>query len=215
MMTNVMTKYTARQRISGYLSQHNGASAEEISLGLGLGAADIRHHLSILVEDGRVKVLGSRPETGRGRPVRIYGLGEAASRDNLPGLVDVLLRRSLEKAGEDQKEQILEEIAIRLVPIDNYPAGHVTRRLAQTVAQLNQLGYASRWEAHAAAPRILFDHCPYAKVIDKHPELCQLDRVILEKQLGGQVEQTAKLEKNARGTVFCQFVIPNPNSPKY
>lgn len=212
MMTNVMTNLTSRQRILGFLGQHNGASAAEISLALGLTPADIRHHLAILVSDDRVRVLGTRPETSRGRPVRIFGLGVAAARDNLAALVDMLLSQAMENASPVDQEQVLTRLAARLYSQVTSPASHITLRLAQTVAMLSQSGYAARWEAHAAAPRILFEHCPYAAVIARHPELCRMDQLMLEKRLGGQVEQTARLEQNARGTTFCQFVLNNPKT---
>ena len=207
-MTNVMTKITSRQRILGYLGQHNGASAVEISRALNVSAANIRYHLSILVSDGRVQLLGFRPEQGKGRPVQIYGLGKAAQGDNLAGLLDVLLTQLLEKIEPPEVDPLLRGMAASLVPTKAADgAVHITRRLAQTVSRLDQFGYAARWEAHAAAPRVIFERCPYAAVIAKHPELCRMDGFMLEQQLGGSVEQTARLEKNARGTTFCQFVF--------
>ena len=86
---------------------------------------------------------------------------------------------------------------------------HITRRLAAVIEFLNRLGYAARWEAHAAAPRIIFEHCPYALLVAKHPELCRMDAFLLMQRLDRQVEQTACLERNARGTLFCQFVVGN------
>ena len=85
----------------------------------------------------------------------------------------------------------------------------LTRRLAQVIARLNKDGYSARWEAHAVAPQIFFDHCPYSAVIASHPEMCQIDARILDRLLDGQVEQTARLEKTTRGTRFCQFSLKN------
>jgi predicted ArsR family transcriptional regulator len=208
MMTNVMTNSSSRQRILSYLGQHNGASALEISRALRVTAANIRYHLGILEADGRVQQLGLRPESGRGRPVQIYGLGQAALGDNLSGLVDGLFTQLTENLSAGDLDALMQALAVRLVPLKpGESAGHITRRLAQTITQLNLSGYAARWEAHAAAPRIIFERCPYAAVIAKHPELCRMDRFILEQHLGGEIEQTARLEKNARGTLFCQFVL--------
>lgn len=208
MMTNVMPNFTSRQRILNYLGQHNGASATEISRALRVTAANIRYHLSILVLDGRVQALGFRPEQGRGRPLRVYGLGEAALGANLTGLVEALFAYVLENATSANLDSVLQALAARLVPAQAGEVdGHIARRLVQTVAHLNQYGYAARWEAHAAAPHITFEHCPYAAVIAKHPELCSMDGFILKQRLGAQVEQTACLEKNSRGTLFCQFVL--------
>jgi predicted ArsR family transcriptional regulator len=212
MMTNVMTKYTSRQRILDYLGKHNGASAIEICRALCVTAADVRYHLSILVSDGRVQMLGLRQEKGRGRPVKIYGPGKAAIGDNLTNLVDALFIQVLGNSAENENDLIMRALADRMIPMQ---AGEtevqLTRRLARTILQFNRYGYGARWEAHAAAPRIIFEHCPYAAVIAKHPELCRMDKIMLEQHLGESVEQTARLEKNDRGILFCQFVINKLN----
>jgi predicted ArsR family transcriptional regulator len=191
-----------------YLAQHNGSSAVEISRSLRVTAANVRHHLSILVADGRVTRLGFRSEKGPGRPVAIYGNTMGSAGNNLGGLVDVLLGKAMEEKNDLEVEHFLGELAQKMLP--NKPSGrevNVIRRLAQTVGELSEHGYAARWEAHAAAPRIILENCPFAEVIDKHPELCQMDAALLQQQLGAPVEQTAKLEKNARGTRFCQFIL--------
>jgi predicted ArsR family transcriptional regulator len=207
-MTNVMTKPTSRQRILAYLKLHNGVSAAELSRALRVTAANVRHHLSILVADGRVQVLGLRPGQVRGRPVQIFGLSEVALGDNLSGLTDLVLTVLLENVPAPGQEALLGTLAARLAAVQPGEAtGPLTRRLALTIELLNRLGYAARWEAHAAAPRIIFEHCPYAAVIGSHPELCRMDGLLLSQHLGVDVEQTACLEKNARGTTFCQFAL--------
>lgn len=207
-MTNVMAKQTSRQRILAYLRDHNGVSATEMSRPLRVTAANLRHHLSILVSDGRVRILGTRPGSNRGRPVQIFGLSDAAVGDNLAGLADALLSETLEHVPTPELEAVLRSLAARLASAQSVEAkAHITRRLALTISQLNRLGYVSRWEAHGAGPRIIFEHCPYSAVIERHPELCQMDAFLLARLLGCDVEQTARLEKNARGTLFCQFVL--------
>jgi predicted ArsR family transcriptional regulator len=81
------------------------------------------------------------------------------------------------------------------------------RRLVSVVERLNGMHYQSRWEAGAEGPRIVLGHCPYAAVISKHPELCQMDAGLLTKLLGGDVRQTAKLEIGAGGLPYCVFVL--------
>jgi len=208
MMTNVMTNLTSRQRILAYLKLHNGASSTELSRALGVTPANARHHLSILVADGRVKLLGVRLGEMGGRPVKVYGQGNAALGDSLAGLAQALLSQLQAGRTANEQEEFLHALAMRVVPSHaNEKGTHITRRLALTIERLNELGYASRWEAHAAAPRIIFERCPYAAVIARHPELCRMDRMILALQLDLSVEQTACLEKNARGTTFCQFAV--------
>jgi len=208
MMTFVMANSTSRQRILAFLNKHKGASAEEISLALHVTPSDIRYHLSILVSDGRVKVIGMRPEHDRGRPVTIYSPVENPTSDLLARLAEVLLAHLVEGVTSQEIDRFTAGMAMEILPTQAGEENlHITRRLAKTIEQLNRAGYESRWEAHAAAPRIIFERCPFNAVIANHPELCQMDAHILEQHLGGKIEQTAVLEKTARGTLFCQFLL--------
>lgn len=207
-MTNVMTKQTSRQRILAYLRDHTGVSAAEISRALRVTPSNIRHHLSILVSDGRVKNIGARPGKVRGRPVQMYGLSDAAVGDNLAGLADALLSEMLENVPAPAMDALLRSLAARLAPAKaGETIAHITRRLTLTIEQLNRLGYASRWEAHAAGPRVIFEHCPYAAVIGHHPELCRMEAFLLSDLLKTDITQVSKLELNTRGLPFCMFIV--------
>lgn len=203
-----MPKINARQRILAYLQSHNAATALELSRALRVTPANIRYHLSILVADGRAKIVGERRGQGRGRPVQAYGLGDLALGDNLPGLADALLSDWLEKCTTEQQEAVLLALAVRLasVPVSER-TGPFTRRLSQAIERLNVLRYRSRWEAHAQGPRVVFDHCPYAAIVGKHPELCRMDALLLQELLGTKTTQIAKLEPNLRGASYCMFEL--------
>jgi len=203
-----MTKPNARQQILVHLQAHPGATAAELARALGVSAANVRRHLSILLSDGRARVIGERQgQAGqmRGRPVQLYGTGEALTADNLPGLADAALSAWLDALPDAQRAAALQALAARLVPA--MPAGgSLPRRLAQAIEQLNRLHYRAHWEAHAGGPRLIFESCPYAAIIGQHPELCRMDRFLLQGLLGMDVSQTARLELNARGLPFCMFV---------
>ncbi len=202
-----MTKPNARQRILAYLQAHPGVTAGEIGRALRVTPANIRHHLSILVSDGRAKVLGERRGQGRGRPLQVYGPGDAFIGDNLSGLADAALSIWLESLSPEARDSALQALAVRLVSsAADERAGAITRRLALTVERLNKLHYQPRWEAHAQGPRVIFERCPYAAIIAKHPELCRMDKFLLQELLGVEMTQIAKLELNARGLPFCMFV---------
>jgi predicted ArsR family transcriptional regulator len=81
----------------------------------------------------------------------------------------------------------------------------ITRRLALAIERLNTLHYQARWEAHAQGPRVIFELCPYTPIIARHPELCRMDKFLLQELLGLEVSLSAKLELNTRGLPFCMF----------
>jgi predicted ArsR family transcriptional regulator len=187
---------TARQKIFSYIRKHQAVTAAEIARDLNMTAANARHHLGILRKNGQVAVIAKRSAGTRGgRPCLVYGLSRHMLGDGLPALSHHLLGEMLESVNARQRASLLEKLGKRL-------SGSCTRgaspspmiRLAETVKQLNRLGYRSRWEAHATGPRIILEHCPYAAIIRQHPELCEMDAALLRNCLDGAVEQIAKLE---------------------
>jgi predicted ArsR family transcriptional regulator len=205
MMTNVMTKSFSRQKMFAYLCAHPGATAGEVARAFHVTPANVRHHLSILVADGRVQVLGQRQLEGRGRPVRFYEVNDTPDSSLL---AEAILTEWLENVPAAGRDDALRSLAGHLVATQlNEGTGPALRRLSLTIERLNRLGYRSRWEAHAAGPRVILGRCPYAMMIDRHPELCRMDQFLLEKSLAQPVGQLAKLEHDERGLPFCVFAL--------
>lgn len=186
-----------RQKILDYLRRNRSVSSRELARALHMTPANARHHLGILAGDGRVEVVSQR-KGGRGRPEKVYRLAGTLVGDNLSVLADALLT----VAGGTVD---METLGKRIAGESKGTGQPLMRRLASTVERLNGMHYQSRWEAGAEGPRVVLGHCPYAAVIEKHPELCQMDSALLAKLLDGEVRQTAKLETGARGLPYCIF----------
>ena len=186
---------TARQKVLTYLTKNRSASAREISRSLKMSAATVRHHLRVMVADRRLEVESVRVREGKGRPEKLYSLPRRLLGDNLSALSEALLT----EAGS----------SVRVEALGKYLAGEsfaghpITKRLTLIIEKLNQMNYHARWEAGAGGPRIILGHCPYAAIIVKHPELCQMDAELLRELFGDEVEQITKIE-NFQGV--CVFV---------
>lgn len=215
---------TIRQRILGLLEAQRQATSAEIARALGLPAANVRYHLKILEDEGVLQVIGNRRPPGRGRPKRIYATSRQASMHNYDLLCSVLLSQNLESLAADEAPRFLRQIAERLLqtssvaecdrPSPEPAAGSISTpgkalasRLVAAVQRLNQLHYQARWEAHPTAPRIIFAHCPFRKLVERHPELCQLDAAMLHSLLNTPVAQLEKLAQDRRGVVRCVFSL--------
>ncbi len=196
-------KPTTRFRILEYIRKYQTASVRELSALLGMSGANIRHHLSLLESNDLIESVGNRKE-GRGRPRQVYGLSRRVLGDGLDSLADNLLDLWAENMEEGDREASLRSLARRLAG-DPEASKLVMKRVMGTVARLNELRYQARWEAAAAGARVILGHCPYAAIIAKHPELCQMDRFMLETKLGAPVKQTAKLQMSDKGLPFCAF----------
>lgn len=185
-----------RQRIINHLKKTRSASAREIARALNLSAPNVRHHLGVLGSDGRVEAATAR-QGERGRPEKFFSLSQAALGDNLSGLVEALLAEAGSKVD-------WEAVAVRIlgaVEPSNLP---IAGRLRFLVEKLNGLHYQARWEAGADGPRVIFGRCPYAAVIEEHPELCQIDVGLLGNALGREVSQLGRIEKTMG---LCVFVV--------
>jgi len=130
---------------------------------------------------------------------------------SLDQLASALLDLLQSRAGPGDLDDFLRSLAGRIAqpgaPAQPARVENLTQRLYQTVRRLNELHYQARWEAWRGAPRLILGHCPYAAIIDQHPELCRLDAYLLEGLAGAQVEQTSKLAPDIQGALHCIFRI--------
>jgi predicted ArsR family transcriptional regulator len=173
------------------------ASAREISRALRMSEANVRHHLRVLISDGRLDVSSAENRQERGRPEKQYSLPRAVLGDNLAALSDALLA----EAGSKVRVETLVKHLIGETDFASQPVG---KRLNLVIEKLNQMNYHARWEAGSSGPRIIFGHCPYASIIAKHPELCVMDAELLEKLTGQSAEQLTKIGRD--GSLSCVFV---------
>ncbi|MGE5221131.1 MAG: helix-turn-helix transcriptional regulator [Omnitrophica WOR_2 bacterium] len=202
---------TTRQRILEFLQVKRSASVSELSRAIHLTRANIRHHLSILADEGVVEVISLRPTGGRGRPVQVYGLTQQALQHNLDGLATALLDEIARRMPTQEYDDFLRQMAARLAAGGQSESRNPSQRLLRAVLQLNQMNYQARWEAHAQAPHVIFAHCPYASILPDHPELCRFDRLLLESLLSMDIDQVARLEVSASGIPQCIFAVVHPS----
>ena len=189
---------TARQKVLAYFDKSRTASTREISRALKMSPATVRHHLRVLASDGRLEMISVRGRDTKGRPENIYSLPRAALGDNLAALSDALLAESGSRVS-------VESLAERLANGSNSTGQPLTKRLNLTVEKLNQMKYHAHWEAGADGPRILFGHCPYMTILEKHPELCRMDQALLKILMGQPAKQLFRTGKD--GSTVCVFVV--------
>jgi predicted ArsR family transcriptional regulator len=191
---------TARQKVLAHLKKARAASAREIARALKMSAPNVRHHLSVLCSDGRAEFIALNNRGRRGRPEKMYSLSQAALGDNLSALANALLT----EAGSGLN---VEAIASRILNSSQFVNLPVAKRLVLLVEKLDEMHYQARWEAGAEGPRVIFGRCPYAKVIDGHPELCKMDTALLGISLGRPMIRLQKNETGARGTCPLLFQV--------
>ncbi|MBW8012166.1 MAG: helix-turn-helix domain-containing protein [Chloroflexi bacterium] len=196
-----------RQHILDFLETNRTASAIELSRAFRMTAANLRHHLSVLEKAGQVESVGHIPATGRGRPTKLYMRTPESQDNSLTELASALLSQIYGQRESRQRTQRLKKLAGALMAPLGALIGTTTQRLGAAVERLNELRYKARWEAHAHAPRLILGQCPYAAIIESHPELCRMDAYLLEGLLDSSVRQTAKLGRSPEDPQQCVFII--------
>ena len=197
--------HQTRQNIIQILEQRETATAYDLSRLLKVTPSNIRHHLSILVRQGSIKVVNYRLPDSRGRPSAVYGLVIPTQKDNLDILSHLLLKKILDGSTNNQQEETLRWLVKYLVKETQLQSLNPTKRLYAAIHILNTLNYHACWEAHADTPRIMLAHCPYLAILEDHAEICLLDAYLIEHLTGAPVVQIAKRLPTPDGRNQCIF----------
>jgi predicted ArsR family transcriptional regulator len=173
-----MKQLTTSQEIINYLKQHPVATVFEISRALNTSKQNIQYHLNTLSQEKKVTISGTpqSPTTRIGRKARGYSANPEGASQNYLVLADHLLSIFLEEGPDIDARLII--LAQNFFP-QKIITKNQTTRLNEAIQILNSHGYKARWEAHFEGPKVIFTQCPYSGLIDKYPELCSLDRMIL------------------------------------
>ena len=199
---------STRERILAYLKENRTTSSVELAYAWGLTRADLRYQLKQLHTDGWIEPAPRDPDAdlGPGRPVIRYRLAERAAEHSLTGLCKALLAVLAQPLPPEERAGLFQKLAEHLAGAP--PAGMaMPRRLAQAVQTLNAHHYHARWEAHARGPRVLLRNCPYAPVLAEYPELCQMDRDLLEKLLDRPAKLETRMNSETGQPPACIFAI--------
>lgn len=195
-----------RERILNYLRSHSFVTVPELERTLQIGAAAVRHHLRALERAGLLEG-ENMPGRGKGRPQRRYRLIRGLRGDNLVKLSDLLFT-ILREQGWDREAlaSALSKELLRSCPAAE-PEVPERLRLKRTMEFLQRLQYSPRWEAAAQGPRLFFQHCPYEAIVDSHPELCEMDVLLLEGCLKKRVTLLTRGDWKEGHAAACVFQV--------
>jgi predicted ArsR family transcriptional regulator len=199
--------HRTRQRIINILDQRGMATARELSRILNVTPANVRHHISVLIEQGSIKIAEIKESKFRGRPAAVYALTQSAFKDNLNLLSSILLKNLKELPPDIPQIERLQWLAEQLAAQYPQKPTNPTQQMYSAMQTLNRLNYHAQWEAHADSPRIMFGHCPYAAILDEHPEMCQVDEYLLKNLTGDPAELKSKRAIAPDGRRHCIFRI--------
>jgi predicted ArsR family transcriptional regulator len=194
-----------RRIILDHLKRHPGATLEELAAAAGTAAITARAHVNLLVEQGLLEYRDVRG--GRGRPFRRYSLTDAAEA-HFPKQYDQLAVSLLSGLGELEGQAgvaaLIDHVAERMA------AGHRPRvegrpmeeRVAAVSEIIDEQGGATEWEVTADGYVVRERNCPYLSVSRHDAHVCELDRKLIEKLAGADVDVAQRLRDGAESCVF-------------
>lgn len=198
-----------RQAILDYLKENGHAAVDELAEALGgLTTVTVRHHLDILRSEGLVSDPIVRHREARGRPQHVFALTEKASRHFPKGYDDLAAKMLAEVQTHSPQliNVIFEGMAARISAEAPQPvAGEsVKKRLDRAVNFLNERGYVARWENAPEGYLIHTCNCPYEALAGSHPELCNMDMVLIGNLMGSVPQRVSRV---ADGATSCAYLF--------
>lgn len=200
---------STRNQILVTLQRYPNSTVEELSRLLQLTRADVRYHINALLKAGQVVQMQQFSKDGhaaRGRPAKSYQLSPESRPDILTHLSDILLGMIQSNVdAEAGQDELARQLILAQPPGD--AETHAIGRLNNAIQSINQYPYQARWEVHASGPQVFFHNCPFAAIIRKHPELCQVDRQILQNLTGLPARQIRKIDLDGPTAPACVFIL--------
>jgi predicted ArsR family transcriptional regulator len=181
---------------------------DELSQHLGITPMGIRQHLAILERDDLVTP--SQVRRGIGRPSHLYSLTEAAQElfpKHYEAFAINLINDIVDLFGPDRLKELLEMRIQRMVK-------EMGDRLAGMTFDQKVQEFAKTLEAQGSMPELqkLEDgsyivrefNCGIYQIAQAHPIICDYERKLVEKVLGGAVQVE---ECIAHGGQRCAYVV--------
>ncbi len=202
---------SAAGQILQYLQRNNEATVKELAALLGVSATAVRDHLVHLQAEGLVDARSER--YGPGRPRLVYTLSEQA-RSRFPKqydrLITGLLRELIAFEGAEKVEQLLERVSRRLA--EEYAGQMEGTGMAERLDELRSLLEQRGVPAEVAEARdgIRLFACPFYDIAQDHPEVCSMERQMIEYVLGEKLALESTIREGAH---TCRFVVRSGDIP--
>lgn len=193
-----MSNLSTENELISLLSENNPMTILDISNELRLTKADIRYQIKkLLLEKIVIEVI---PDKGLpGRPAKRYTINPNYYPDNFDSLLHAFYTLVSDKS------KLIDELSNHFANLVQKNEDNSTlQNINSLVSFFSRMKYDSRWETQYQGPTLYFKNCPYRKIINSFPELCEMDRLIITKFLNLNVVTQKTIFKESRN---CQFLI--------
>lgn len=203
-MINGMDQPTSSEILT-LLSKSHPLTIAEISQQLNLTKADIRYHVSRLINEGQLKSASSTISSQkRGRPAKVFTVSDELYPDNIKELIQVWFGLT------GLNTETLKKAAALLAKnfVHNKESTSFFLKMNEIITELNHRKYNARWEIKPSGPVIYFHNCPYKNIVGQNFELCQMDQYLLSELTGTDIRKQHTIAQNK--TNRCMFILRIP-----
>jgi predicted ArsR family transcriptional regulator len=181
----------SRLEILRIINEHPNSTVNNIAQTLGLAPISVRYHLNLLERDNLIAIKKVRGTVGR--PFNTYAITDTG-RERLPHSYDLLAERMLTQikqiAKPEQVEMMFRSMAETITASrqQQMAGSTIPEKIDSLVDLLGAEGFLAHWEQSNGDYVLKEYHCPYQRVRQNHPEICELDKQIISNMLQAPVE---------------------------
>lgn len=202
--------HPTRRAILDVLKRKGRGSLRELAADLDLVPVTLRSHLLSLETNGLVVKSGVRGQ--RGRPYHVYALTTDAEERVFPKQYDDLALQLMNGVSQMEQEGLLQSFVERVA--ENMAAARRFRiegkstkqRIAEVVRIVEEMGGDAELTETEDGYLVREHNCPYLRVSRQSSHVCEIERRLVSKLVGGPVELGAHRLRN--GATSCSFTIP-------
>ncbi len=197
----------SRLDILRIINEQANSTVNDLAKASGLAPISVRYHLNLLERDGLIALKTVRRAVGR--PHNTYAITNRG-REMLPHSYDLLAERMLTEikqlATPQQIEALFRHMA-ETITADRrrqLEGATIQEKIDSLVELLGSEGFLAHWEEVNGDYLFKEYNCPYQKVRQAHPEICELDKQIISSILKAPVELDTCL---ADGDACCTYHV--------
>lgn len=204
-------KTNTRDTILHTLKVSHQATIEELAEAAEISPVTVRHHLNSLQADNLIEVESVRRKVGR--PYYVYTLSEKGLElfpKKYLRLTDRLLGELKENLPPETVQNLFTGIVQNIVEEHkgNYEHLPFEDRLIYLIKLLSEEGFLAQWEKVNNGYKITEFSCPYVSLVDKHSEICILDRELIVNVLQTPIQEHGCI---LNGDNCCEFTFSTSN----
>ncbi len=191
------------------LTNRDGLTIDEVSQALDISRSAIQQHFAVLESNQFITPISFSKTAGR--PVRVYVISEKGI-NHFPKqyawFSELILNELKIQMGEAGFQQFMTRLGVKLAEslLAEYENQPLSVRVEKLTALMDNLGFHVSLKSEAHKQSIEACNCIYHDIAQKHPEVCEFDKALINTLLG---KKTALVECAAKGGHLCRFTVIN------